>query len=52
MAAALFSNDVAFDPPTDDNEFFVSRELRGNQVRRRGAMGNAIAESLSGFIGN
>jgi hypothetical protein len=25
-----FSNDVAFDPPTDVNELFVSRELRGN----------------------
>ena len=31
-----FSNDVAFDPPTDDNELFVSRELRGTQVRRSG----------------
>ena len=39
-----FSNDVAFDPPTDDNELFVSRELRGTQVRRSGVMGNANGE--------
>jgi hypothetical protein len=34
-----FSKDVAFDPPTDDNELFVSRELRGTQVRRSGVNG-------------
>ena len=39
-----FSNDVAFDPPTDDNELFVSRELRGTQVRRSALMGNANGE--------
>jgi L,D-transpeptidase YcbB len=42
MAAALFSNDVAFDPRADKRQ--------GTQVRRSGAMGDAIAESLSGFI--
>jgi hypothetical protein len=45
MAAALFSNDVAFDPRANE-------ERQGTQVRRSGAMGNAIAESLSGFLDN
>ena len=52
MAAALFSNDVASDSETDNNGMFMSHELQGAQMRPRGTVGNAIAESVSQFIDN
>jgi L,D-transpeptidase YcbB len=52
MAAALFGENVAFEPPVAESEFRFTREPRGQPARRTRARGNTIADSISGFIDN
>jgi murein L,D-transpeptidase YcbB/YkuD len=52
MAAALSNGDPIADRATGDGDAVASRELQSTLKRNGGAMGNAIAESMSGFLNN
>jgi murein L,D-transpeptidase YcbB/YkuD len=52
MAATLFGESIAFEPPADATEPPVSREPRRNQPRWSASRGNGIADSISRFLDN